>query len=515
MNAIDIKEYEKKIRLRRLKVEDFEKLDRLHRRCFPRMEPWEKSDIESQVAIFPEGQFVIEYEDRIIASCSSLIVDFDDYADIHDWDEIAAGGTIQNHNPDGDTLYGIEIMVDPDFRNMKLSRRLYEARKQLCRELNLKRFIIGGRIPGYRKYRKKMSAREYVEEVINKGVFDPVLTPQLSAGFALKRLIPDYLADDSQSGGWATLLEWPNLDFKPSGVRRSMTAIPVRICVVQYRMRPIRQFDEFRQQCEYFIDVASGYKSDFVLFPEIFTTQLLSFVSAASPAESVKKLADFTPQYLELFSDLSVKYNINIIGGSHFILESDKIFNVSFLFHRNGSIDRQEKIHITPNEKFWWGIQPGSQIRVFRTDRGKIAILICYDIEFPELARIAVEQGARILFVPFNTNERHGYLRVRYCAQARCIENQVYVATAGTIGNLPFVENMDVQYAQSGIYTPSDMQFARDGIASECTPNVETVVVHDLDLAVLERYRKSGAVTNWADRREDLYRVEYRGPEEK
>jgi GNAT superfamily N-acetyltransferase len=128
------------------------------------MEPWEKSDIESQVAIFPEGQFVIEFEDRLIASCSSLIVDFDDYADIHDWDEIAAGGTIKNHNPDGDTLYGIEIMVDPDFRNMKLSRRLYEARKQLCRKLNLKRFIIGGRIPGYRKYRKKMSTREYVEK---------------------------------------------------------------------------------------------------------------------------------------------------------------------------------------------------------------------------------------------------------------------------------------------------------------------------------------------------------------
>jgi len=99
-----------------------------------------------------------------------------------------------------------------------------------------------------------------------------------------------------------------------------------------------------------------------------------------------------------------------------------------------------------------------------------------------------VEQGARILFVPFNINERHG--------------------------NLPFVENMDVQHAQSGIYTPSDMQFARDGIASECTPNVETVVVHDLDLAVLERYRKSGVVTHWADRRDDLYRVEYLGPKE-
>jgi len=274
-------------------------------------------------------------------------------------------------------------------------------------------------------------------------------------------------------------------------------------------MRPIKDFEEFQQQCEYFVDVASDYKSDFVLFPEIFTTQLLSFIKCVSPADSVKKLAAFTHKYLELFSGLSLRYNINIIGGSHFVIENDEGYNVSYLFHRDGKIDKQYKLHITPNERFWWGLQAGNSVNVFKTDRGKIAISICYDIEFPELARIAVQKGARIIFVPFCTNERHGYLRVKYCSQARCVENQIYVATAGTVGNLPFVPNMDVQYAQSGIYTPSDMQFSRDGIASECTPNVETVVVHDVDLATLERYRKSGSVLNWCDRRTDLYQIVY------
>ena len=500
-------DYETNLTLRRMRPEDFKGFTRLHERCFPGMSPWEREHIESQIGTFPEGQFVIEYEGRIVASASSLIVDFDEYGETHDWDEVTGEGFIDTHDPEGDTLYGIEIMVDPEFRGMKLSRRLYEARKQLCRDLNLKRIIIGGRIPGYAERADEVSAREYVDRVTERAFFDPVLTPQLSAGFTLKRLITGYLPEDEQSRGWATLLEWPNLDYRPSYVKKRISAIQVRICVVQYEMRRISGFEEFGQHCEYFVDVASGYKSDFVLFPEIFTTQLLTFIESESPADSVRKLAGFTDRYLELFSSLAIKYNINIVGGSHFILENDRVYNASFLFHRDGRIDRQLKIHITPNERFWWGIQPGNEIGVFKTDRGRIAIPICYDIEFPEMIRIAVEKGARILFVPFSTNVRHGYLRVRYCTLARCIENQVYAATAGTIGNVPFVENMDVNYAQSGIYTPSDMQFARDGIAAECNANVETVVVHDVDLAVLERYRRSGSVLNWQDRRMDLYRI--------
>lgn len=272
-------------------------------------------------------------------------------------------------------------------------------------------------------------------------------------------------------------------------------------------MRAIDNFQEFGNQCTYFVDVASGYKSDFVLFPELLTTQLLSFVDNKQPGLAARELANFTDDYLELFSSLAVKYNINIIGGSHFINENDRLYNVSFLFKRNGEIGKQYKIHITPNERKWWGVVPGDKIEVFDTDVGKIAIQICYDAEFPELSRIAVEKGAQIIFIPFCTDERKGYLRVRYCAQARCIENQVYVAMAGTVGNLPQVENMDIQYAQSGILTPSDFAFARDGIAAECTPNTETVVIHDVDLEVLKRSRKSGTTLNWNDRRSDLYEV--------
>jgi predicted amidohydrolase len=155
------------------------------------------------------------------------------------------------------------------------------------------------------------------------------------------------------------------------------------------------------------------------------------------------------------------------------------------------------------------GSAPGKGLEVFETDRGKIAILICYDIEFPEICRVATGKGADMLFVPFNTDERTGFLRVSVCARARAVENEVYVVISGCVGNLPFVQNADIHYAESAIYTPSDIAFDRDGIAASCTPNIETMLIHDIDLERLRRHRYAGNVQNWKDRRSDLYRIEF------
>jgi predicted amidohydrolase len=507
MKKINLKTLEKKITVRPLTYHDFEQVIALQGLCFQGMQSWKEEQFKSQIDIFPEGQICIEFNGKIVASSSSLIVDFDLYEESDNWQTLSDYGYITNHDSEGETLYGIEIMVHPEFRAMKLARRLYDARKDLARKLNLKNIVIGGRIPGYKKFQKKITSREYVEKVMNKEAYDPVLTAQLANGFILKRIIPAYLRSDEESGGNATLLEWSNIDYVPKKGKKIVTSKKVRICAVQYQMREIDNFDEFAKQCEYFTDVASGYKCDFILFPEIFTLQLLSFLPNERPELAVRKLAEFTPPYLELFNNLAIKYNVNIIGGSHFTLEGDSLFNIAYLFRRDGTLEKQYKIHITPNEKRWWGVKSGDKIEVFDTDRGKINIQICYDIEFPELSRVAVSKGAQIIFVPFCTDERYGYLRVRQCAQARCIENGVYAVIAGNVGNLPFVENMDIQYAQSGIYTPSDFMFSRDAIAAECTPNVETVVIHDVDLEILKRHRSNGSTLNWFDRRQDLYEV--------
>lgn len=507
MAKISLETLQKNIHVRQLELGDYEQIRELATKSFPGMQPWGKEQIESQLRTFPEGQIGVEFNGKIIGSSSSLIIDFDEYGEKHSWKDISDSGYISNHDPDGDTLYGIEVMVHPDFRSMKIGRRLYDARKILARQLNLKRIVIGGRVPNYHKYADKMDIYEYVDRVMGKQFYDPVLTFQLANGFTLKRIITEYMPSDDDSQGFAMLLEWVNLHYQPKQAERILPSSPVRVCVVQYNMRPIVSFDEFATQCEYFVDIASGYKSDFAVFPEIFTLQLLSFLPRERPGKAVRTLAGFTGQYIDVFQSLAIKYNVNIIGGSHYTEEQDDIYNVAYLFRRDGSIEKQYKLHITPNERQWWGVKPGKSLNVFETDRGKISIQICYDIEFPELGRLAAESGAQIFFVPFCTDVRHGYLRVRYCAQARAIENQVFVATSGCVGNLPFVENMDINYAQSCIFTPSDFPFSREGIAGECQPNIETVVISDVDLDVLKRSRMGGTVRNWVDRRKDLYEV--------
>ncbi|TFE24525.1 bifunctional GNAT family N-acetyltransferase/carbon-nitrogen hydrolase family protein [Cohnella luojiensis] len=511
MTTDQISQFEKKVIIRNIEREDFDKIIELQTICFPNMSPWKKDQLESHIRYFPEGQICVESEGDIIGSCSSLIVNFDDYLEQHTYSEITDKGYIRNHNPRGGNLYGMEVMVHPEFRRMKIGRRLYEARKRLAEKLNLKSIIVGGRIPGYHNYSDKMTPREYAEEVLQQNIYDPVLTFQMMNGFTLKRIITNYLSDDADSKNFAALLEWNNIEYRPSiNKTHYKMSFPVRICVVQYMMKKIDSFEEFATQCEHYVDVASDYKSDFAVFPENFTMQLLSFLDERSPSLAVRKLTTFTTNYMELFSELAVKYNVNIVGGSHFVENNNRIYNVAHLFRRDGTIEQQYKLHISPNERKWWGINGGSELGVFETDCGKISIQLSSDIEYPELSRIVAEEGAQIIFVPFNAEDRQTFLRVKYCAQARAIENQVFIVTSGTVGNLTHVDNVDVQYAQSGIYTPADFSFPRDGIAGECSENTETVIMAEVDMETLERYRKSNDALSFKDRRTDIYSLQIR-----
>ena len=282
--GFDLSSFEKSMVIRQTKFEDIEKILEIQNLSFPGMDPWEKEHLVSHLTIFPEGQLLAELDGEIIGSSSSLIINFDEYDDRHTWDDVTDEGYITNHNPDGYNMYGVEVMVHPEYRRMKVGQRLYEARKELARELNLKSIILGGRIPNYHKYAAEMSSREYVDSVSRHKIYDPVLTFQLMNDFTLMRVNPNYLPDDKASKKYATLMEWNNVDYKPVTKRHYKTSYPVRICVVQYLMRKISSFEEMAHQCEYFVDVASDANSDFVVFPEIFTTQLMSFMDEASPS---------------------------------------------------------------------------------------------------------------------------------------------------------------------------------------------------------------------------------------
>ncbi len=476
--------------------------------------------VTGQISIFPEGQFVAVYNDEIVGHCATFVIAGEIALKAHSWWNITGHGFASRHNPLGDYLYGMEVCVDKSFRGLRIGQRLYDARKQLCYDMELKGIVFGGRMPGLaRKIKQYGSPEEYLESVKNHQARDPVIGFQLRNGFEMIGVMPGYLPSDEASLGYATHMVWKNPrvdhDTTRRNAQRGRTKNAIRIASVQYQVRKVSSFEDFGSQIEYFVDIAADYRSDFVLFPELVTIPLLSIGSnRLSPQEAIAKITDYTVPFVTFMQKLAVSYNINIIAGSHPTLMEDlSIENHAYVFLRSGAVYTQPKLHPTPNERHWWNIKGGNKLKAIPTDCGLIGVLICYDAEFPEPVRYLTDQGAKILFVPYCTDERQGHLRVKYCCQARAIENQIYVVTAGVVGNLPDVENMDVHYAESGIYTPCDFPFARDGIAAIADSNTETIIFADMKMDDLTAARNSGTVQNLKDRRFDLYHVQWNSSE--
>lgn len=394
---------------------------------------------------------------------------------------------------------------------MRLGRRLYDARKELCENLNLKAIVFGGRIPLYHKQADVLTPKEYIQKVKNKELYDPTLSFQLSNDFHVKKILKNYSPGDAESQDYAVLLQWDNIYYDKAPTKLNTSKSVVRLGLIQWQMRNYKGIEEMYEHAEFFVDAVSSFKSDFALFPEFFNAPLMASYNHLSEAEAIRKLSDHTIEIRDRFIQLAVSYNVNIITGSMPFLTNDNVLNnVGYLCRRNGTYDTYTKIHVTPDESKFWGLHGGNTIDVLETDCGPIGVLICYDVEFPELSRLLAEKGMNILFVPFLTDTQNGYSRVRYCARARAIENECYVAIAGSVGNLPKVENMDIQYAQSVVFTPCDFSFPANGIKAEATPNTEMILVADVDLDLLKDLHTYGAVRNLKDRRTDVYELKYK-----
>jgi predicted amidohydrolase/ribosomal protein S18 acetylase RimI-like enzyme len=511
------------VSIRGMTPSDIQAVVELESRVFQDQLGWSAEELQQHLAVFPEGQLVaVDPAGWIVGSASSLIIDWDDYAESAKWSTITGYGTFSTHNPRGTTLYGADMCVDPSFRRNGIGSRFYDARKKMVRDRGLKRLLTGGRIPGYGEVARQMKPRGYVEDVVRNKRKDPTLSFQLANEMVVLDVVPEYL-DDPESRGYATLLEWMNPAYVSTvslesndehaalegPFDNSPANIPVpsrvRIAAIQYLLRPIKCFEDFSTQVEFFVRGASEYGCHFVLFPEYFTMQLLSYLREPAPARAVRRLAQLAPDYDALFKRLAAETGLYIIAGTHPVIQEGKLFNAAHLFTPNGRVFRQKKVHLTPTEKHLYQMSRGHGFYVYHTDHGRVALLVCYDVEFPEAARVLAQGGARIIFVPSCTDERQGYCRVRYCAQARAIENQIYVAMAGTVGNLPDVPCMATHYGQSVIMTPSDYFFARDGIAAEGMVNQEQMVISDLDLKLLEEQQVSGTVIPLNDLIQDAY----------
>ena len=497
-----------KVEVRQLRRSDYDELAQSFKRVYADKDVfWTYDQIKTLTQIFPEGQIVTVVDSKIVGCALSIIVDYNLVKGDHTYAQVTGNETFNTHNPHGNILYGIEVFIHPDYRGLRLARRMYDYRKDLCETLNLKAIMFGGRIPNYYKYADKMRPREYINKVRTREIYDPVLTFQLSNDFHVRKVITNYLPNDEESKHYATLLQWDNIYYqpKPDVIEKKTT---VRIGLVQWQMRPYKSIDDVFEQVEFFVDAVSAYQSDFILFPEYFNAPLMAKFNNLGEAQSIRKLAKYTEEIRDRFIKLAISYNINIITGSMpYLTDNNKLLNVGFLCRRDGTYETYGKVHITPDEAKSWGLSGGKMVKTFDTDCAKIGVLICYDVEFPELSRLLAEDGMQILFVPFLTDTQNAYSRVRVCAQARAIENECFVAIAGSVGNLPRVHNMDIQYAQSAVFTPCDFAFPTDGKRAEATPNTEMILVSDVDLDLLSKLHTYGSVRNLRDRRLDLYEL--------
>lgn len=477
---------------------------------FPKCDLCDERNYRLQFEAFPDGQVLAEQDGRIIGYATSLIVLLEEDTPWYSYNEITGTGTFSTHDPGGDTLYGADIAVHPDFRGQGVAQLLYKARKKILKRFNLRRMVAGGRIPGYKDYAGKFTAEEYVEKVKRGDLKDPALSVHLRAGYEVRGVHMEYLSD-AASLNYATFLEMPNPDYRPE--RRRIAGSPIRkpvrrirVCSVQYEMRRVRSWEDFEQQVDFFVTTADEYHCHFLLFPELFTAQLFSLLDPElETVAAVEELAGYTGRYLEMFKSMARRSKLHIIGGSHPVHVDGELRNVAHLFTPNGNAYTQEKLHITPGERIHWGIQPGYGLRVFDTGLARIAIQVCYDIEFPETSRLLTLGGAEVIFVPFSTDERKAFWRIKACAAARAVENWIYTVISGSVGNLPGVKTFLINYGQSAVFTPSDFAFPPEATAAIADPNAETVVITELDLGSLSLQREMGSVTPLRDRRPDLY----------
>jgi ribosomal protein S18 acetylase RimI-like enzyme len=192
---------------------DFAGITDLCRRIYPDTPPWNAAQLSSHLRLFPEGQFVAVHgaDEKVVGMAASLIVDWNHYDLLENWEQFTADGMFTNHDPaNGQTLYGAEVIVDPTLQHHGIGDKLYRHRRNLTESLNLLRIRAGSRLRGYHSCARRLKPEEYVTEVVEGVEYDPTLSFQLKEGFHVLAVVPHYLSDDPDSLGYAAVIEWLN-----------------------------------------------------------------------------------------------------------------------------------------------------------------------------------------------------------------------------------------------------------------------------------------------------------------
>lgn len=280
----------------------------------------------------------------------------------------------------------------------------------------------------------------------------------------------------------------------------------IKISAINFCIRPVGSFDEFADHCKSLLDECGG--SDLVLLPELFTLELVTIKEGYQdePVASLTRSADYTDDYRALFAEEAKRRNQFIVAGTHLEQRRGGHYNVAYLFGPDGERFEHEKTHIFPAEGDWDTLE-GDKMEAFDLPFARVGFNVCYEAEIPECATALSEQGVDLILCPSYTFTEYGFWRVRHCAQARAIENQVYFVHCSTGGE--GTGPIPPGYTRSSILSPCDLAWPPNGIIADAASNEEVVITGEIDLEPLHQNRIDGAATTFKDRRRraDLYRT--------
>jgi len=278
------------------------------------------------------------------------------------------------------------------------------------------------------------------------------------------------------------------------------------VAAAQYPIDQLRSWEEYVQKITSWVCAAVERGARLVVFPEYGSMELASLdpSTMSDLAKSLAFVSSLIPEVDALHANLAATHDMHILAASAPVLltafdhDDNKYVNRARLFTPHGAVGIQDKLIMTRFERSPWGISAGATLRLFRTSLGMIGITICYDSEFPLLARALVEAGMQLLLVPSCTEKPHGYYRVKIGAQARALEGQCYVVHSPTVGAAPWSPSVDTNYGAAAIYSPPDSTFPDDGIVSIGVMNQSQLVCARIDLTHVQQCRQRGEVLNMA-----------------
>ena len=277
----------------------------------------------------------------------------------------------------------------------------------------------------------------------------------------------------------------------------------VKIATAQYDISFLEDWSAYQQKIERWVLEASAQEAKILVFPEYFSMELASLFTQdiySCLSKQLVAMQALHADFMALFTRLAQQHACIIQAGTFPVLIEGEVYhNRAYLFMADGSVDYQDKLMMTRFENEYWLIKGGKELKCFDTEYGKIAINICYDSEFPLLARKQVEAGCLLILVPSCTDTVAGYNRVKIGCQARALENQCYVVQASLVGNAPWSEAVDVNVGAAAIYTPVDRGFPDNGILSSGVFNEVQWVIAEISPSACATVREQGQVFNHRD----------------